>query len=155
GPFIDYDGKRVDEIKTLRKQTVQKRARLLELSKALTALDATLRAKAKGYSLHPLYEEIPPMLKGYVELVYDLNNHPSFKLIEPLLYRSEYYDRSTQSLMLSLTAGDDRPFALSTPRLEDENLLHLLIQFDHPSIDELFRLKSTPRQFGEIAELVG
>ncbi|HKX26489.1 MAG TPA: MBL fold metallo-hydrolase [Blastocatellia bacterium] len=155
GPFIDYGGKRVDEIKALRKQTAQKRARLLELSKALTDLDVILRAKAKGYSLQPLYEGIPPTLKGYVELVYDLNNHPSFKLIEPLLYRSEYYDRSAQSLMLSLTTGDDRPFSLSTPRLEDENLLHLQIPFDHQSIDELFCLKSAPRRFDEIAELLG
>jgi hypothetical protein len=34
--------------------------------------------------------------------------------IEPLLYRSDYYDRSVQSLMLALTKGDDRPFVLST-----------------------------------------
>lgn len=154
GPFIDYGGKRVDEIKALRNQTIQKRSRLLELSKALTDLDAYLRTKAKGYSLQPLYAEIPAILRGYVELVYDLNNHPSFKLVEPLLYRSKYYERSAQSLMLSLTAGDDRPFALSTPRLEDENLLHLLIPFDHQSIDELFRLKSNPRPFSEIAEMV-
>jgi len=154
GPFIDYDGKRVDEIKALRDQTIRKRARLLELSKALSDLDAYLRTKARGYSLQPLYGEVPPILRGYVELVYDLNNNPSFKLIEPLLYRSEYYDRSAQSLMLSLTAGDDRPFALSTPRLEDDNLLHLLVPFDHQSIDELFRLKSRPRPFDEIAEMV-
>lgn len=155
GPFIDYDGKRVDEIKALRNQTIQKRARLLELSKALTTVDAHLRTKAKGYCLQPLYQEIPAALRGYVELVYDLNSTPAFKLVEPLLYRSEYYDRSAQSLMLSLTNGDDRAFALSTPRLESENLLHLSIPFDHESTDELFRLKSSPRPFSEIAELAG
>ena len=154
GPFIDYNGQRVDEIKELRNQTTLKRSRLLELSKALTDLDACLRRKAKGFSLQPLYPEIPAILRGYVELVYDLNNHPSFKLIEPLMYRSEFYDRSAQSLMLSLTSGDDRPFALSTPRLEGGNLLHLRKAFDDEAIDELFRLKSSPKSFGEIAELV-
>lgn len=155
GPFIDYHGQRVDEIKALRNQTVQKRSRLLELSKALTELDVFLRAKAKGFSLQPFYPEIPAILRGYVELVYDLNNHPSFKLIEPLLYRSEFYDRSAQSLMLSLTSGDDRPFALSTPRLESDDLLHLRNSFEEEVIDELFRLKSSPKPFDEIAEMLG
>jgi L-ascorbate metabolism protein UlaG (beta-lactamase superfamily) len=155
GPFIDYEGKRVDEIKTLRDATIRKRYRLLALSKAIDDLDACLRSKAKGYSLQPLYNEIPGILRGYVELVYDLNNHPSFKLLEPLLYRSEYYDTSAQSLMLSHTSGDDRPFALSTPRLESENVLHLLIPFSDDAIDELFRLKSDPKPFGEICEVTG
>ena len=57
-----------------------------------------LRNKAKGYSLQPLYPEVPVNLRGYVELVYDLNNHPSFKLIEPLLYKSRYYEPASQKL---------------------------------------------------------
>src|SRR5215813_11828736 len=35
GPFIDYDGKRVDEIKALRDETRKKRSDMLELSSAL------------------------------------------------------------------------------------------------------------------------
>src|SRR5579871_2414689 len=155
GPFIDYEGKRVDEIRDLREQTRQRRAGMFELSKALVDLDTLLRSKAKGYSLQPLYAEVPPILRGYVELVYDLNNHPSFKLIEPLLYRSTYYDSSSQSLMLSLISGDDRPFVLSTPRLESDDLLHVRRPFKHESVDELFRLKSAPRPYDEIKELVG
>jgi L-ascorbate metabolism protein UlaG (beta-lactamase superfamily) len=155
GPFIDYGGERVDEIKSLRRQTMQNRANLLELSKALSDLDALLRLKAKGHSLQPLYVDVPAILRGYVELVYDLNNNPSFKLLEPLLYRSKYYDRSAQSLMLSLTTGDDRPFVLSTPRLESENQVHLRIPFDDHRVDELFRLKTAPKPFEEIAEMLG
>src|SRR5262249_16934640 len=102
GPFIDYEGKRVDEIKDLRTKTKQQREHMFELSTALSDLDVCLRTKARGYSLQPLYPDVPGILRGFVELVYDLNNHPSFKLIEPLLYRSKYYDRSAQSLALSL-----------------------------------------------------
>ena len=98
GPFIDYGGQRVDEIKALREKTKTERASLIELSAAITGLDAMLRAEAKGFSLQPLYARVPEPLRGYVELVYDLNNHPSFRLVEPLLYRSKYYDRSAQSL---------------------------------------------------------
>jgi len=153
GPFIDCGGERVDDIKSLRNRTIQERAHLLELSRALSELDALLRARAKGHSLQPLYAEIPDLLRGYVELVYDLNNHPSFKLIEPLLYRSKYYDRSAQTLMLSLITGDDRQFVLSTPRLEDEKRLHLRIPFDDGAVDRLFQLKHDPLPFDEIAEL--
>ena len=71
---------------------------MFELSAAIADLDTLLRNKAKGYSLQPLYPEVPANLRGYVELVYDLNNHPSFKLIEPLLYKSRYYDPASQSL---------------------------------------------------------
>ena len=97
GPFIDYGGKRIDEIKELRQCTKERRAAMFELSAAISELDMLLRNKAKGYSLQPLYSEVPANLRGYVELVYDLNNHSSFKLIEPLLYKSRYYDPASQS----------------------------------------------------------
>jgi L-ascorbate metabolism protein UlaG (beta-lactamase superfamily) len=118
------------------------------------ALDSMLRERANGHSLQPLYSAIPDTLRGYVELVYDLNNHPSFRLIEPLLYRSRYYDRSMQSLMLSEITADERPFVLSTPRLESERSLHLRLPFDHEAIDELFRLKTSPRPRAEIKEML-
>ncbi len=154
GPFIDYEGKRVDEIRALRDYIKRERAHLIELSAALEELDATLRGSARGYSLVPLYEKVPAILRGYVELVYDLNNHPSFRLIEPLLYRSRYYDRSQQSVRLSKISNDERPFVLSTPRLESDDALHLRIPFDSPVIDDLFRLKSSPRPWCEIKEML-
>jgi L-ascorbate metabolism protein UlaG (beta-lactamase superfamily) len=154
GPFIDYGGKRVNEIRALRDRIRKERAHLFELSAALQALDSMLRERATGHSLQPLYSMIPDTLRGYVELVYDLNNHPSFRLIEPLLYKSRYYDRSMQSLMLSEITADERPFVLSTPRLESEHSLHLRLPFDHEVIDELFRLKISPRPWAEIKEML-
>jgi L-ascorbate metabolism protein UlaG (beta-lactamase superfamily) len=154
GPFIDYGGKRVDEICELRERTRGDRANLIELSGAIDALDAMLRTSAKGYSLHPLYEKIPAALRGYVELVYDLNHHPSFRLVEPLLYRSRYHDPSQQSIMLSTISTDERSFVLSTPRLESDDALHLRLPFHSSVIDDLFRLKSTPRSWKEIKEML-
>lgn len=153
GPFMAFQGNRVKEIRELRERTKALRPHLIELSAAITSLDDLLRTQAKGYSLQPLYKSVPSALAGYVELFYDLNNHPTFRLIEPLLYKSRYYDRSAQSLMLSVLRGDDRPFVLSTPRLEGESLYHLRIPFDDGRVDQLFRLKSTPRPWGEILEM--
>jgi L-ascorbate metabolism protein UlaG (beta-lactamase superfamily) len=154
GPFIDLGGKRVDEIRALRDRIRKERSSLIELSQALSDLDAMLRDSATGYSLQPLYPKVPEILRGYVELVYDLNNNASFRIIEPLLYKSAYYDRDQQSLMLSLISKDDRPFVLSTPRLESENNLCLHFPFNHPAIDDLFRLKTNPRPWNEIKEML-
>ncbi|HZE24893.1 MAG TPA: MBL fold metallo-hydrolase [Blattabacteriaceae bacterium] len=154
GPFIALEG-RVDEVRALRDRTKASRADLFELSAAIGELDNMIRTSAKGYSLHPLYSQVPDILRGYVELCYDLNHQPSFRLIEPLLYKSRYYDPSMQSLMLSIIQSDDRPFVLSTPRLEDDSSLHLRIPFNSPVVDELFRLKSSPRSGGEIKEMLG
>lgn len=150
GPFIDYDGKRVNEIRALRDRIKAERAPLFDLSAALAGLDNMLRENARGFSLHPLYEKVPPILRGYVELVYDLNHHPSFRVIEPLLYKSRFYDKSQQSLVLSIISNDDRPFVLSTPRLESPASLPLPLSFDNPVIDDLFRLKTSPRFLNEI-----
>lgn len=154
GPFIDYGGQRVDEIKMLRDQTKRRYPHLLELSSAIVSLDEMLRTLATGYSLLPLYDKVPDILKGYVELAYDLNNNPSFRLVEPLLYKSRYYDRSAQSLMLSLITGDDRPFVFSTPRLESDSLFHLRVPFDDEVVDRLFGLKSSPALWGEIKDMM-
>jgi L-ascorbate metabolism protein UlaG (beta-lactamase superfamily) len=154
GPFIDYEVYRVEEIKILSQQTKTIRGHLLELSRALQSLDDMLRTMAKGYSLIPLYEKVPDTLRGYVELVYDLNNNPSFRLLEPLLYASRYYDCSAQSVMLSAINGDDRPFVLSTPRLPSERSVHLKMPFKSDNLDRLFQLKTHPRTWREIREIL-
>jgi len=152
GPFIDLDGKRTDEIGSLKDETRSRRPQLIELSSAISSLDELLRAKAKGFSLADLYEKTPAALKGYVELAYDLNNNPRFRLLEPLLYKSRFYDPSAQGMMLSLTAGDERPFVLSTPRLPSRTVLQLRRPFADQAIDDLFSLKTTPRPWTAIRD---
>ena len=155
GPFMDLTGNQVDQVKQLRERTVRDRGNLVELSQALVALDEMLRQKAAGFSLEPLYAEVPKILQGYVELVYDLNNQPSFRLIEPLLYRSPFYVPSMQSVVLSEISGDDRPFVLSTPRLAKDDSVQLNFPFSSEKYDQLFRMKSIPASSDEIKELLG
>jgi L-ascorbate metabolism protein UlaG (beta-lactamase superfamily) len=152
GPFMDLGWNRVEEVKALRDRTLNQRSHLVSLSRSIEQLDAMLREKATGYSLESLYAEVPACLQGYVELVYDLNNHPSFRLIEPLLYKSQFYDTSMQSLMLSGISGDDRPFVLSTPRLDKKDAVQLQIPFASEGLDALFRLKNEPSTFEAIRD---
>lgn len=152
GPFIDYKEPRVPQIQRLIEKTKRERAHLLELAAAIQKLDDMLRQEARGFSLEPLYPRIPDQLRGYVELFYDLNNQPSFRLIESLLYRSPYYEESAQSLILSLIHQDDRPFVLSTPRLPENGDVHLQRPFRHSGLDELFKMKRAPKTFAYIKE---
>ncbi|MGB3466823.1 MAG: MBL fold metallo-hydrolase, partial [Cyclobacteriaceae bacterium] len=155
GPFIDYGGKRVDEIKALADYTREKRAKLLELADAINELNQIVQDHAKGYSLQTVYDQIPEILKGYVEIYYDLNDHPNFRFFEALLYKSDLYDESAQSIALQLVESDtQRSFVLSTPRLDDDDIIHAAIPFRHEVIDKLFRMKRTPADYSEIKEVL-
>ncbi|MCH2195458.1 MBL fold metallo-hydrolase [Kordia sp.] len=148
GPFIDYNGGRVEEIKELYEDTLDKRQNMLELYDSIHELNSMLQKNAIGYSLDPLYREVPESLQGMVELYYDLNNRPNFRFFESLLYNSKFHDDSRQSVSLQLVDADDaRSFVLSTPRLDDENLNHLDLRFKDQLIDELFKMKRIPGSY--------
>jgi L-ascorbate metabolism protein UlaG (beta-lactamase superfamily) len=151
GPFIDYEGKRVDEIRGLIENTYSKCAKLLSLRDDILELNNLLSKNAKGYSLLELYPRIPERLQGLVEIVYDINNHPSFRFFEPLLYRTDYYDESLQSFNLFLVQDDDsRSFVLSTPKLPGTDILRVNLPFKSDKIDALFEMADKPKRFGEI-----
>ena len=153
GPFIAYDTSRTKDVKALMEKTIKEQAHILEFAADLQSLNDKLASEADGSSLEPLYQSVPDSLKGYVELVYDLNNHPSVRVIEGLLYKSPYYSRSSQSIALSLGGIDERPFVLSTPQLPDDRHLHLSLPFDSPELDAFFKMKSDPEPVGYAQEL--
>jgi L-ascorbate metabolism protein UlaG (beta-lactamase superfamily) len=151
GPFIDYPKEKVGEIEQLMNSTISKHEKRLALADALVELNNMLLHEAKGYSIEPLYDKVPEILKGYVELVYDLNNRPSFRVYEELLYSSDFYDESAQSMALQLVDADDsRSFVLSTPRLNDEDTLHLDIPMKDPVWDEFFKMEREASSFEAI-----
>src|SRR5436309_1414251 len=79
---------------------------MLQLAEAIKVLDEVLANEADGMTLEPLYQKIPVALRGYVELVYDSNHHPSVRFIEGLLYKSPYYNtgmRRTELLSLHVS----------------------------------------------------
>lgn len=154
GPFMDFNGGRVDDVRQLKEETIANQQDAIAFSDAVKELTLMLKNNATGYSLAPLYEKVPEILKGYVELVYDLNNTPSFRLFESLLYRSKYYRKESQSIALWVTENDDRPFVLSTPRLNEPHVLHLDIPFESHLIDELSRMKRNPGSIETISKLL-
>lgn len=155
GPFINYDAGRLDDVRALTKRIVKGQSMLLEMAEAIKSLDQMLATEANGCPLEPIYQKVPEALRGYVELVYDLNNKPSIRFIEGLLYRSPYYNTSSQSVRLSLIDEDDRFFAFSTPRLDDEGCLHLSMPFGDKAFDELAKMKYAPGSLAHIKDVLG
>ncbi len=156
GPFMDIDPSRVGEVKQLREETVRKRAVQIQFAEAIKELTKLLKLEGQGYSLDELYERVPEILKGYVELVYDLNNNPSYRIFEALLYNSDVYSEDAQSIAMWMTNNDERPFVLSTPRLEgDKDVLHLSIPYKDEAIDVLGKMKRSASSFSQIKEKLG
>src|SRR5215217_7965165 len=55
GPFINYDGGKVDQIKALIEKTTKEQAHMIEFADSVRVLNDLLRDEAKGHSLEPLY----------------------------------------------------------------------------------------------------
>src|SRR5947209_19738637 len=51
GPFMDFGGGRIDEVKALQQKTLQKQDKVLQLAKAIKDLDKMLATEEKGYGL--------------------------------------------------------------------------------------------------------
>jgi L-ascorbate metabolism protein UlaG (beta-lactamase superfamily) len=154
GPFMDLKGDRTDEVSNLKSEILKYNNFSIHLSDAIKALDRMLLFEAKGYGLEGFYRRIPETLKGFVELYYDRNNNASFRFIEPLLYKSKYYNKKSQSIALWLTENDHRPFCLSTPRFKDEKTVFLPLSFDDDRIDKLAKMKKIPESLDNIKSIL-
>jgi L-ascorbate metabolism protein UlaG (beta-lactamase superfamily) len=153
GEFVDCTAEQVDDVKALIAKFDEQHGVYKELSEAVKQLDTLVRSHKSGETIEPLYEQIPEMLKGYVELHMDLYHQPNFRLLESLLYRSPYYDRSLQSVSFGLLSRvQSRPFVLSTPRLPDANHVHLNRSFESPVWNDLFRTRETPASSEDLAQ---
>lgn len=150
GPFVNYTNDRSIEMNQLLARIKASQGHLLTLAQDIFSLDMLLKQQAHGASLEPLYADIPPSLKGYVELVYDINSNPSIRLIEGMLYKSPYALSTMQAINLSIIHSDQRPFVLSTPILPTTDNWQLDIPFSSNKIDQLFSLRSMPKSINEI-----
>ena len=151
-PFINHPPSRVWEIEALLEKTKIRQKSLLDLDKAITSLDYLLKDIEAGSSLEPLYDRVPEILKGYVELVYDRHNNAGIRFIEGLLYRSPLYNPNNQSVYLYLDNPDSRSFVLSTPRLSSQGSLQIDLPFCDRRWDSLFKMRSHPQDLEHIKQ---
>ena len=153
-PFSDIPPHRAGEMQELLASMQEKQRANLDFAKALGDFHNWLVDEAKGQCLEPYYGQIPDLLRGYVELVYDYYNNPTVRFLEPMLYESEYYDNSLQSLRLSQLRHDSRSFFMSTPRLKDEDQIDWTVPFESSLIDDFFRLDLKSQSLSRIREIL-
>lgn len=151
---LDCNEEQVEDIKRLITFMDEEYADLVALSGAVKKLDELLISHISGESIEKLYAQIPASLKGYIELFFDMGHRPSYRLLESLLYKSPYYKRHLQSVAFGLLSKvDERPFVLSTPRLADDDHLHVDREFDSPILDKLFQMRVAPQCESVIEEI--
>lgn len=156
GPFVDLPPSRSADVREMLELIRSERAHLLELAEAINEADKLLLEKADGGPLEPLYPLLPEVLRGFIELVYDLNDQASIRLVEPLLYASKYHDPTRQRIVLSIMEKDERPFVTSTPRFPDADSVEISAPFSAPSWDKLFAMKRHAVPFNaRFAEEIG
>jgi L-ascorbate metabolism protein UlaG (beta-lactamase superfamily) len=155
GPYLNYGVDRVEGVKALLERTLREEALSLKYAQAMLDLDKLL-SSAEGFSLEELYPRVPDLLRGYVELTYDLNNRASPRFFESLLYLSPFHRESSQSLSMRLIHGDARPYVFSTPRLDtDDGSLIVKTPFRNEAVDQLFAMRRTPGPVGPVREALG
>lgn len=154
GPFVDLSEKLfLDKMGSLLNYTRNQLKHLLDLNIDIKNLNHLMLAHPSGFSLSALYDQIPRSLRGLVELVYDLNNNPSIRLIEPLLYKSNFYVPELQSVLFYETSVDDRPFSLSTPRFPYGQIFEIRKPFNDSFYDVLFEARYKALTYEEVKNI--
>jgi L-ascorbate metabolism protein UlaG (beta-lactamase superfamily) len=155
GPFMDLDTNMAADVEELLQYTKGECKDLIALDQAIKNLDHILQQTAYGFSLDELYDQIPDLLGGCVELVYDINNHPSIRFLEDLIYQ-KFYTTKNQSILLSKVKNDFRKFVLSTPKISNtsENELLLSIPYSDQRLDILFSSEFSGCNLEEMVKLL-
>ncbi|WP_334186711.1 MBL fold metallo-hydrolase [Noviherbaspirillum sp.] len=143
GTFIDFSGDVRLAEQLLDKLQDDLREQLAFADAMVLANDLLIR-DGNGGTLENLYEQMPKPLRGAVELGYDLNNHPSLRVFESLLYASTLYKPALQSVFLRQVTSDARPFVLTTPHIDTSG--GLLV--NAPFADEIYDTLAKSREQG-------
>lgn len=157
GPFVNLEDDQITWVKELVARIEHEFAGEVQLAKDYWEFVTKLFERAEGQTLEPLYAELPPSMRGVVELVYDYHARPFLRLDEGMLYDSTAYKRHLQSLRLFVLDQDaDRPFYMSTPRAPSPDEIDWPVAFDDPRTRVLLELDTHPRSIEDIrAALAG
>jgi L-ascorbate metabolism protein UlaG (beta-lactamase superfamily) len=155
GPFMSLPASAVPAVQSLYNETHKDYEELGGLALALRTLGLRLRER-RGEALEDAYAELPPVLRGRVELTYDLENRADFRVIEPFLYSAPELALETgQSVLLRRYGARRRPFILSTPRIAGPADVWLRCPFRNEKLDRVAASRRVAVDFEELAEELG
>lgn len=152
GMFLNTKTENMTEITHLLENTLENSEVEQKIAEAIRDLQTLLVKTSKGYSLEPVYKQVPEVLKGFVELLYDVNNQAGFRFFESMLYRGTDFYQKGQSL--AFRRGPERGHILDSPRLESESVFELPCQFADLIIDDIAQLRVDGGQKDNISRLM-
>lgn len=156
GSFMELKQCDVAAVRMLLQDILQRGASLLDFANDLIKLDRELHKNEVGFSLDHLYDALPASLAGLVEATYDLNNHPSLRILEELIYHNDDLDRTApQEIAFCKTRDDARNFFINTPRLDGRDRLIVLLPFDSEHYNLIAASRISPISFRELADALG
>lgn len=150
GPFLDLPESAVPEINALIQKTTTQFATFIAFAKDLKTFDQALQSGANGFCLSEFYDRMPPSLAGATEISYDLNNHPTLRPIEEILYKYHLDDRPAQEVCLTQTKDSDRKFFMSTPRVAMPDAFFSKASFSDPKLDRISAMRTKSGSLAEI-----
>lgn len=154
GSFMELASSNVADVSQLMTETRERYTHMLRFAEDLVELDKSLQAES-GFSLDHVYEKLTPALAGMVEVSYDTNNHPGFRVIEELAYRGGLDNLPTQEISFTLMRDTERNFFLNTPRLPSDARMIFPLAFTDPRMDLVARARLHPTPFDDLAEAFG
>jgi L-ascorbate metabolism protein UlaG (beta-lactamase superfamily) len=152
GPFLDLPASAVPEVKALLQATTTQFAELIKFARDFKAFDQSLQDGADGFCLSGFYDRLPESLAGVTELSYDLNNNPTLRVIEEIVYNYHLDNWSAQEICLSQTMDAKRKFFMSTPRVTAPGNVFAKIDFLAPSLDVISSMRTQEGSVEEISE---
>lgn len=155
GPYINLPIAAVPQVKAILSRTLDECAPLLEFANGLRAFNKVFQETAVGQSLDEMYVRLPKCLAGKVELVYDVNHHPTIRVIEEIVARSELAAVGGYELALSGIPDGERRFFMNTPRIEDGSTFFAAVALDDPRIDALTAMRLAPAPLASLESLFG
>ena len=151
GSFVHLSRNDLAQVRELVRDMTTRCAQLIRFAEDLVGFDRLLQSSAKGHNIDHLYDELPATLAGVTEIAYDLNNHPTLRIIEELLYDNALQSSVTQELSFFQAPDEQRKFFLNTPRLDCDDRLVAAVPFASESIDLVARSRVQPVSFRELA----
>lgn len=155
GSFLELKQRDVGAVRALLQDSMQRGGALLGFADDLVKLDRQLHKNETGFSLDHLYGTLPASLAGLVEATYDLNNHPSLRVLEELVYQDDLARTAPQEIGFCRTRDDARNFFLNTPRLDDDSRLVVPLPFDSEHYDLVAASRISPVPFDVLADAFG
>jgi len=151
GSFMELTKGDLPAIKVLFQETQSKLGHLSRFAEDLVGLDRKLQGET-GFSLDHVYDDLATSLAGMVEVSYDINQHPSMRVLEELAYENGLDTASSQEISFARIKDEQRNFFLNTPRLATDERMILGVPFADRRIDLLGKARLHPVDYDQLAD---